>query len=565
MLCMQVVRRQSHGPRVMVSRVLCRCWVVLWTVTLSLSCGAALMGSTDRQTIFSQESSSVDLPHAISVTSQISSLQGNYRDDSQQPEVPAVRLKGCPSQLYTFPLQVGENKYDVAVDTGSSTLVLMGHECIGCNIAGAAAYVPGKDAKDLGMVRYARYGAGGLYGPVYLDLVSVPNHAVPDVTAPVPLAVTSVHLQGIAPMWQSCSNYSSRVSLTGILGLGLGGGLGFSDMAESFLEMKGLGRVGEEIVVKGLIKAGMSPNFAVQLCDLHGYLWFGNVNRNHIPSGETVQFVDITPSVADWEANTLPYKVTIDGMLLGGQKLDLGGNETSRHALVDTGDPYFYVPRAALTGFAKARADALADAGDVYDLSYPKDLPECVLGLPHDHAVIDTLFPSFTLSMAKRRDGTGGSLKLEVSASRSYMVPHPWIDNTTLWCWKLRSEAGNVGTIGTPLMRSFILVFDIGPRKRIGFAPQNFDTCNERVPAVPGPTPAPPAGSHGGWHTWPWWAKYLLVMGVLLGAGLLALGTVVFRGWLHRRYTYASVAEGSADGGTLLQMLLGKEPEAGGV
>ena len=44
-----------------------------------------------------------------------------------------ILLKGCAKLMYTATLHVGDQYLDAVIDTGSSNLVLMGAECLGCS------------------------------------------------------------------------------------------------------------------------------------------------------------------------------------------------------------------------------------------------------------------------------------------------------------------------------------------------------------------------------------------------------------------------------------------------
>ena len=70
---------------------------------------------------------------------------------------PAVNLSGCPSQMYTTSVRVGAEEFEAVVDTGSSPLLLVGADCIGCD-SNARGFRVGPGAVDLGMKQFLRYG-----------------------------------------------------------------------------------------------------------------------------------------------------------------------------------------------------------------------------------------------------------------------------------------------------------------------------------------------------------------------------------------------------------------------
>ena len=423
-----------------------------------------------------------------------------------------LRLRGCPSQMYTAALQVGGQDVAALVDTGSSSLVLLGNDCIGCD-SNAVRYRPGKGATDLRMkdnALYSYYPHIGAVGDVFLDTVSVPGDAIPGITddtsMDVRLALLSAYLVGFGSL-QGCSGIQAEVGVPGIMGLGLGQGL------DNLLLRKGLSSLGRDSLVLALVDEGMPGIFAVQLCDYGGFLWLGGFDRNHIAQGHTpAWFQLIAPIDIGYEG--MPYVVWVDSMSLGNTALNLQGIP-DRRALVDTGDPTFSLPSAALGTFGQSISAALEAAkGSGYSLSYPAEFPGCVLGLPSDRDAVDALFPTFTLCM---RLAEGNTQCLSVPATQAYMQSFPWPDSpeAILWCYRvLDAGPDSVGTIGVPLMRDFVVIFDI-EAGRIGFALQQLSTC---------PSPdEPPSRPHGHGRV-PWWAILLIALAghVLFTAALYA-------------------------------------------
>ena len=166
-------------------------------------------------------------------------------------------------------------------------------------------------------------------------------------------------------------------------------------------------------------------------------------------------------------------------------------------SIVDTGNPSVLLPDTGYETFNSVIDAELAGYGldqvTITSSECPTGAPSglckvtCVLGLPHDHAEVDKRLPSFTVALQGYMNNT---VMLNMTASRSYMLPYPGPNNTTMWCRKVVSVRSSLGNIGAPLLRSFVTVFDIA-NERLGFAPQQFDKC--AIPVAP-VAPAPPPG-----------------------------------------------------------------------
>jgi hypothetical protein len=56
------------------------------------------------------------------------------RNDATADVEPAViLLRGCPKLMYSTMLRVGNQELEAVIDTGSSNLLLMGADCMGCS------------------------------------------------------------------------------------------------------------------------------------------------------------------------------------------------------------------------------------------------------------------------------------------------------------------------------------------------------------------------------------------------------------------------------------------------
>ena len=429
-------------------------------------------------------------------------LQASSLPDYANDTLAAAPLRGCPMASYTTSLRVGRQDLDVVVDTGSSELFLMGDPCIGCNVTSNGVYQPGKTATALGIPNHLDYGDGGVFGKIYLDQVSLPN-----ISKPVKLAVTRASVGGMFP-FTSCIDPSLGAPVPGVLGL--------NNLSWGSLAREGLHRVGPDYYMNALILAGMPAVLAAQLCDSGGHLWMGGYNPKHTTAPPT--FVPMSYNY-----------VVIKGLSLGNKSL-YDGNAT--WGLVDTGNSLLELPDAGFLTFKRVIAAKLEPYDQVtYNVSdcAPGESRseceiKCVLGLPDDRADIDKMLPNLTMTLIAEGNST---VTLNMTASRSYMLPYPGPDGNTMWCLsKLKNSGPYLGDIGAPLMRSFVTVFDLA-NGRLGFAPQQFDKCADPVapaphpePPTPGaPTPGLPGPGCRGIHLW---AKLLIVAGIVTGLVIFA-------------------------------------------
>lgn len=435
------------------------------------------------------------------------SIPRNCSPGPKEYAVPTpVLLKGCPKQMYTATMHVGNQDFDVLADTGSSQLILFGEDCMGCS-PGMKRYRPSVTSKDLRIKANTQYGGipAGVYGDVYLDTVSVPGAImVPNVSQPVPLALTSAFLSGFDPeVWalQNCSDASKLMDMPGILGLGNGPG--------GILTKMGLKTLGEDYYVQALIKAGMPGVISIQLCDRDGLLWLGGFDRKHSRTGKLPVYVPV-------RAQGIGYRVQVIGMSLGDPEQPLEWKDIIADlAIVDTGNRFLTMPKSAFLDFNKTLHSIYKDLIDSgkYDLTFPPDAPDCVVGLPTDPEILDYDLPELTVHLYK---GPNETYPLRVRASRSYMVYHPAnAKKTRMWCMEVDNTGPFVGGIGIPLLKNFVTVFDplSGSAGCIGFVHQDPSTCPKApVPPPPGPDPHP----HPGTPAWPVWLIVLLCIAITL-------------------------------------------------
>ena len=415
--------------------------------------------------------------------------QGSCSAAPAQYAVPSpLLLKGCPKGMYTAMLHVGNQDLEVLVDTGSSQLVLFGESCMGCSPQ-MKRYQPSASSIDLHMKEGAQYigDRAGAYGDVFLDSVSVIGAIVANVSGPVPLSLIGAYLSGFdRDAWgiQSCSHANELLDIPGVLGLGNGPGGTLANM--------GLKALGEDYYVHALIRAGMPGVFSLQLCNHGGLLWLGGFDRQHSRTSTLPTYLP----VSKYSTPLGPiggYRLQVAKMSLGDSEQALDWTSAAYLlALVDTGNRWLSMPDSAFHDLNRTLHSIYNDlkATGKYDASFPPDAPDCVAGLPNDPEMLDQDLPDLTVHLYQ---GPSKTYPLRVKASRSYMVFYPATANkTSMWCMEAVNTGYSVGSIGIPLLKNNIVVFD-ALSNCVGFVPQDPSTCPKppSAPVMPTPPPAP--------------------------------------------------------------------------
>ena len=403
-----------------------------------------------------------------------------------------ILLTGNPVDLYNIFLQVGKKDFDVLFDTGSSNIVLPGINCVGCGSV-SSTYQPGSGSKNLRIPGFVKYGITGditgAYGNFYIDDVLMPEYE-----ESVQLVIMSVSASGLqGPK----STIRAGAPMRGIFGAG--------PEDAGFLNKHGIGRLGNDSFVNALAKVDSNLLLVVQLCNYNGYLWLGGYKHKHvrtdfeyIPMAKTVLYYDMHHIFA--ERTNYSYSVIINSMSL--DKQEIPGFPID--ALIDTGTNYLVLPSARWFGSVIANGSKALDSSN------------CVLTKFEDSADIDEHFPSLTVSFVTNLTDLTSTATYKIPASESYMVQQESNDSTTLWCAVVSS--GDSVIFGAPLMRHFIIKFDID-HKQIGFALQDRSTCPPKPSPAP-PPPPPPPEDHG--HKLRWWVILLwVILSVTLTSALV--------------------------------------------
>ena len=349
----------------------------------------------------------------------------------------------------------------------------------------------------------------GAYGNIYLDSVSVPSMAAPNITSPIKMSFMSASISGLSsrPVL-SCADTNRNATvqpdfpaIPGLLGLNTG------QCAGSFMFDRGLEDLADDAFISALVKAGMRGMFAMHLCNEGGFLWLGNYDRNHVAARRVPEFV---PIIGGWPPRYgHPYIVRMDAISIGGQELSTK-DIASNFALVDTGNRFLELPSIAVKALNSSMSAALANARERgYNWSLSPGLPDCMLDLPREKEDLDSLLPDLTLWLYA---GENTTVPLTMHASQSYMVTHLTPGGQHLWCLEVSDVGSSTGSIGLPVLRNFVTVFDL-EKDMIGFAPPVLSKC---PPVVPAPHPPPPPSP-----LFPWWAVLLCVLAACAGAAVL--------------------------------------------
>jgi hypothetical protein len=348
-----------------------------------------------------------------------------------------IPLAGC-DPFYTATVTIGEKQqFQLAVDTGSTTLAVAGASCSACAEAGVTPlYEPDPPAVDTHHATSSLYSAGtlGWTGEVYADTVQVGDVARPVITN---IAVMQ-NESGLFQTGEPCGLGE------GILGLG----------------PKGASVSGTDGLFDQLVAAGVPDVFAAELCDTNGYLWLGGYDPAHALA--TPQFTPLVP-------NEL-YAVHLAGVSVEGKSL---GVPTSAYGtgttILDTGGSLFFLPEAVFTALrAQVGSDPTFQrlfGGTDWFVSLDACRP-----MAETRAELDAMMPKLTIAF-------GESLEVSIlaTATSSYLLPVPY-EGQTYWCPGIGTlpsgSAGDgvVADIGGALLHSTLVIFDRA-NKRVGFAP----------------------------------------------------------------------------------------------
>lgn len=353
-----------------------------------------------------------------------------------------IPLSSCAPALYTASVTIGGTQdFQLAVDTGSTTLAVAAASCSDCSGV-EPLYTPGAGAQDEHEDASSVYETGTWSGEIYRDLIALgaAAEAKTDPPTAVPMPIVAIDTQSGFFVSAMCDSTSG--SFQGILGLG----------------PLGAAVQGTTGYLDALVARGMVPDvFALQLCEQSGTLWLGGYD----PAATTGSPV-YTPEVSNLDS--LYYAIDLEAIRVLGQRVPVA-TKTYRDSVVDAGSSVFVLARTTYDQVTGAIAGAPAFTqvfGNVGQDWFAGG--ECA-PLPESKAELDATLPPLTLEM-----GTDPAVLVQVAPTESYLVAYDG-----QWCPGLdvvdpSNDVPIAAILGTPVLRSSVVVFDRAS-KRIGFAP----------------------------------------------------------------------------------------------
>ncbi len=195
--------------------------------------------------------------------------QPGYDAPAPASSLVAVPLEECTPLVYTAPVVIGSQTFQLTVDTGSTTLGVASSKCTNCNVN--PLYTPGATAVDQMQPASSQYGSGSWTGEVYKDSVGFMS----DPMIPLNFAAITTQTNFFGPvMCHSGGSYQ------GILGL---------DRASA--ELPGTNAFFDQYVAA----KGIANVFATELCDTSGTLWFGGYDTSVATAAPQYTPVDDRP------------------------------------------------------------------------------------------------------------------------------------------------------------------------------------------------------------------------------------------------------------------------------
>jgi hypothetical protein len=405
----------------------------------TFACGGSVE-STEPPKADASGAKSHDAGVASSVDGTISEASPDVHETAPETSstMMTIPLTGC-DPFYTASVTIGGTQtFQLAVDTGSTTLAVAGSACPSCAEAGVAPlYQPGPAAVDTHLTASSTYDVGelGWSGEIYTDTVQVGGVDVP---ATMKLAVMQSEM-GLFQTGEGCP-----------LGEGIIG-LGPTDLAEP-----GTSSFFDELVATGV------PNvFAAELCDSNGYLWLGGYDPAHALSPPV--FTPMIPNEF--------YAVQLSGVMVNGKSVGAPASAYgSGTTIIDTGGSQFFLPPRVFKAVSAALGADATFKSLVGGAGWFDSQDNCV-PLTQTRAELDAMLPKLTVTFGA---SAGQSVSIQATATSSYLLPFPSMGQT-YWCpgigpWDTSFGGDFVGDIGGALLHSNIFIFD-RQNQRVGFAP----------------------------------------------------------------------------------------------
>lgn len=354
--------------------------------------------------------------------------------DGEVP-VAALALAACSPATYALPVRIGDSEpFDVALDTGSTSLAVASSSCDRCDVV--PKFSPGADVVDQGVQAKAQYVTGRWSGTVYEGDVSV------DAQTRATMKFVAIEDQQGFFVDQRCGTKSG--GLQGIIGFGqrfgaVGGTTGFFDRFVAETE---------------------SPDvFATELCDAGGTLWLGGYDATR-----TTAEPKFTPLLNGAFAY---YAVLLASVEVEGTTVPIASRRYARTA-VDTGASVFLLPRAAFDRLATALASnasfkaLFGEDASWFETRSAKSCKE----VSTSKEELDAKLPPLTLTFGSEPD----VISVRAAPTESYLASERGRWCSTLASFDPSEDIPLAAVMGAPVMRSNIVVFD-RENRRVGFAP----------------------------------------------------------------------------------------------
>jgi hypothetical protein len=333
------------------------------------------------------------------------------------------QLTSIQSVSYTANITVGgKQTFDVIVDTGSTTLGIAGSMCSNCGVT--PAYTPGSSAMDQHTTSTAEYGDMSMWmAENFSDTVEITGD-------------TAVTMR-FADITSQTGFFHPGFPNQGIMGFG----------------GQRIASPGTDSYIAERMMAGLSENFAFQLCPDDGTLWFGAADPSAEASPEqTTPMVPIT--------NSQPYyELGINSASLGSASIGLSGD-----AVVDTGTSVMVLSSAVVNAMISqiTSASGYATIFGTQTLTGSSSDIDC-LNATATPDQVDAALPPFSITLP---DASNGSFTLTVPATQSYFVPI-----SGQYCFGVASVDGLPTILGDAFLRGFVTTFDV-ENSQFDLAPQ---------------------------------------------------------------------------------------------
>jgi hypothetical protein len=360
-----------------------------------------------------------------------------HRDSAPLPDAGyyTIPLSACYPEVYTATTTIGNQNFDLLIDTGSTTL---GVAATGCSCGGVSpVYSSGATAVDQHQTCNSQYASGQWSGEIYADDVSL----VPGPTASTKFA--AIRQQQNFFTGSMC--YSPSGAMQGILGMG-----------PAASAVTGTDGFFDRLVATGQVK----NEFAVWLCDNSGTMWLGGYD----PAATTAapQYVPSSGMIG-----TYYYAVDLVSITVNGTTVPVASGQYPQ-SIVDTGTSEFILGATAYTAITAAiQADTRFT--QVFGPNFfpaANAMAMACASVTASKAQLDAEAPSLTLNF-----GTSPSFSVVATASDSYLSPF-----TGQWCSTLYGATQSMSSfpfasiMGAPVQRSAVVIFDRA-NSRVGFAP----------------------------------------------------------------------------------------------